>query len=292
MADNLSSLPVLTKNPGDVSVQIDQGTPGVTNGVAINAPLPAGTNIVGKFGIDQSTPGNTNGVQITGPGTNLGNTLYTQVLGTYNSSAPTLTTGSTSALQLDVNGNLKVIIGGGTGSTIGNVGLNAGTNIVGKVGIDQTTPGVSNGVQLATGGPGTSSTNPIYVNTGANISGTTKNTFALSSSSIGANGGTATIAASAITNGKVASLERATFSSASPMRYDLQYIPNGGGSPITAYTFFTTGAFLTIDFKAEYPTEFTLPSADGINQKYQVLCTSQDPQNANQAYATFVWLEV
>lgn len=280
MADNLSSLPVLTKNHGDVSVQIDQTTPGVTNGVAINASLPAGSNIVGKFGIDQTTPGNTNGVQITGPGTTLGNTLYAQVLGTYNSSAPTLTGGSTSALQLDVNGNLKVTIGGGAGS------------IIGKVGIDQTTPGVSNGVQLATGGPGTSSSNPIYVNTGSNIAGTTKNTFVLSSSSIGANGGTATIAASAITTGKVASLERATFSSSSPMRYDLQYIPNGGGAPVTAYTFFTTGAFLTIDFKAEYPTEFTLPSADGINQKYQVLCTSQDPQNANQAYATFVWLEV
>lgn len=53
--------------------KIDQTTPGTTNKVSIgtdgtvslNAALPAGTNIVGKFGIDQTTPGVTNAFAMT-----------------------------------------------------------------------------------------------------------------------------------------------------------------------------------------------------------------------------------
>lgn len=41
-------------------VGIDQTTPGTTNGVQVNAALPAGANIIGKTGIDQTTPGTTN----------------------------------------------------------------------------------------------------------------------------------------------------------------------------------------------------------------------------------------
>jgi hypothetical protein len=43
---------------------IDQTTPGTTNGVQVNAALPAGANVIGKAGIDQTTPGTTNGVQV------------------------------------------------------------------------------------------------------------------------------------------------------------------------------------------------------------------------------------
>lgn len=43
--------------------KIDQTTPGVTNGVQVNAALPAGTALIGKVGIDQTTPGTTNGTQ-------------------------------------------------------------------------------------------------------------------------------------------------------------------------------------------------------------------------------------
>jgi hypothetical protein len=45
-------------------VGIDQTTPGTTNGVQVNAALPAGTNIIGKTGIDQTTDVTTNGVEI------------------------------------------------------------------------------------------------------------------------------------------------------------------------------------------------------------------------------------
>lgn len=46
-------------------MKIDQTTPGTTNGVQVNAAIPAGSAIIGKVGIDQTTPGTTNGVQIT-----------------------------------------------------------------------------------------------------------------------------------------------------------------------------------------------------------------------------------
>lgn len=59
--------------------------------------------------------------------------------GVYNSSPPTLTNGATAPIQLDVNGNQKVNIA---------VALPAGTALIGKVGIDQTTPGTTNGVQV------------------------------------------------------------------------------------------------------------------------------------------------
>ena len=42
---------------------ISQTTPGTTNGVQVNAALPAGSAIIGKTGIDQTTDGTTNKVQ-------------------------------------------------------------------------------------------------------------------------------------------------------------------------------------------------------------------------------------
>lgn len=62
---------------GAAKVLIDQTTPGTTNKVSIgtdgtvgiNAAIPAGTNLIGKFGIDQTTPGTTNLVSIGTNGT-------------------------------------------------------------------------------------------------------------------------------------------------------------------------------------------------------------------------------
>ena len=86
----VAGAPVSSTNPlyvaltsGSVTIgtiDIDQTTPGTTNGVVVNASaLPtgamqqtggtvgivAGSAIVGKFGIDQTTPGTTNAVQVT-----------------------------------------------------------------------------------------------------------------------------------------------------------------------------------------------------------------------------------
>lgn len=61
----------VTLGPGSAivgNVRIDQTTPGTTNGVQINAALPAGSNIIGKTGIDQTTPGTSNLVAVTNAG--------------------------------------------------------------------------------------------------------------------------------------------------------------------------------------------------------------------------------
>jgi hypothetical protein len=100
--------------------------------------------------------------------------------GLYFTTPPTLTNKQQSIFQVDVNGNLKVVsagtpsgtqdvnvkqVGGATAAQghgtaaaalrvelptdgTGVLGLNAGTAIVGKFGIDQTTPGTTNGVTL------------------------------------------------------------------------------------------------------------------------------------------------
>lgn len=65
-----------------------------------------------------------------------------------------------------------------------NVGLNAGTNLVGKVGIDQTTPGTTNGVQINAAIPtGTNSIGQVTANAGTNL-----NTSALALSASQTNG--------------------------------------------------------------------------------------------------------
>jgi hypothetical protein len=97
--------------------------------------------------------------------------------------APTYMNGNVAPFSLDTSGNLRVVNGGspsgtqdinikqiqGSAPSLSNplwflpatgavfpasqsgawaVGVNAGTNIIGKVGIDQTTPGTTNGVQV------------------------------------------------------------------------------------------------------------------------------------------------
>jgi hypothetical protein len=57
-----------------------------------------------------------------------------KVGGVYNSAAPTFTNGQRGDLQLDASGNLKVAsTPSGTQTISGNVGLNAGSNLVGSV---------------------------------------------------------------------------------------------------------------------------------------------------------------
>jgi len=74
-ATEISSLATIATNTGAAvpagtnivgKFGIDQTTPGTTNGVQVNAALPAGTNLLGKTGIDQTTPGTTNGVALVG----------------------------------------------------------------------------------------------------------------------------------------------------------------------------------------------------------------------------------
>ena len=66
-------------------------------------------------------------------------------LGVYNASPPTLATGNVGFVQVDSLGRLLVNVTAGAGAT---VGLVAGSAIIGKVGIDQTTQGTTNNVTV------------------------------------------------------------------------------------------------------------------------------------------------
>jgi hypothetical protein len=107
--------------------------------------LAAGSAVVGKVGIDQTTPGTTDSVTVAtaqGAGATIGATGDAIVAAG--------ATGSLSAKLRRVTQGLEDL------KTL--VVLAAGSNLIGKVGIDQTTPGTTNGVTpkpAAAGGPST-----------------------------------------------------------------------------------------------------------------------------------------
>lgn len=83
----------------------------------------------------------------------------------YNSTQATFTNGQQGTLQGSSRGALYVATGADTFNVTVNAALPAGTNLMGKVGIDQTTVGTTNGVSLAQLGANT-------VLTGNGVSGT------------------------------------------------------------------------------------------------------------------------
>lgn len=117
---------------------------------SITAALPAGTNLLGKVGIDQTTPGTTNNVMLTGAGsggvtikddTTVGDALTTGILSVaarlWNGTSYDRSRGdTTSGLWVNVKATASPVIA-------------AGAALIGKVGIDQTTPGTTNLVALA-----------------------------------------------------------------------------------------------------------------------------------------------
>ena len=144
--------------------------------------LVAGSAVVGKFGIDQTTPGTTNLVATNADiAVGAGTASAKAILGggVYNAVRLTLTTGQSAALQLDADGSQyvnvadwtlaattllgKVGIDQTTPGTTNGVVLNAGTAIAGKFGIDQTTPGTTNGVSGPTITKGTQATTGFTV---------------------------------------------------------------------------------------------------------------------------------
>jgi hypothetical protein len=102
-------------------VSIDQTTPGTTNGIQVNAELPSGTNKIGSINIRN----NANDANIDP----LAESTFTARIGEVQES-PTSNT---------VLGRLKDLLT--------SIVIAAGSNIIGKVGIDQTTDGTTNKVQ-------------------------------------------------------------------------------------------------------------------------------------------------
>jgi hypothetical protein len=105
----------------------------ISRDLVANIVLAAGANIVGKVGVDQTTPGTTDSVTVaTGQGAG---------------AAIGATTGA--AVVTDANGTIQQYLRGLIKQWIaGTLVIGAGTNLIGKFGIDQTTPGTTNGVQI------------------------------------------------------------------------------------------------------------------------------------------------
>lgn len=121
------------------------GTAAVTQSgtwsVGINLPLPAGTNLLGKVGIDQTTPGTTNGVQLTAGTALAGKVGIDQTTpGTTNAVAPISGQDGVAGNSGNVSATTQRVV------LATDVALPAGTNLLGTTGIDQTTPGTTNGV--------------------------------------------------------------------------------------------------------------------------------------------------
>lgn len=162
-----NALPAGTNILGRVG--IDQTTPGTTNGVQINAALPAGANTIGAV------------TQASGPwtvtGTGTAGTAATGVVTIQGIASMTPVrvdpSGGTGAVNVTQFGGNNVVTGTGTSgvgiprvtvssdssltsvTTVSTVtavtaitnALPSGTNIMGRVGIDQSTPGTTNAIQ-------------------------------------------------------------------------------------------------------------------------------------------------
>lgn len=130
--------------------------------LATDVALPAGSNIIGALTGNQTV--DLNKIAGTAPDTNSGTKSAGTLRVVLATDQPTLTNAQPANIT-QISGS-AVATGHGTASGAvrvelptdgtGVVGLNAGTNLVGKVGIDQTTPGATNGitpVPATSGGP-------------------------------------------------------------------------------------------------------------------------------------------
>ena len=104
-----------------------QGNAVLASGNPLFVQNTAGTAIMGKVGIDQTTLGATNGVSI----------------------ADILGNAAVAGAGAVGTGTLRIAVGQDTTTVAGSATLPAGTNIVGKFGIDQTTVGTTNAISLA-----------------------------------------------------------------------------------------------------------------------------------------------
>ena len=111
------------------------GTQRVTVASDSTIGIVAGSAIIGKTGIDQTTPGTTNKVTV---GSDVIHTIVdsgSNVIG----GVKLIDTGGSNAASIDASGHVQVDVADP---------LPAGTNLIGKVGIDQTTPGTTNKVTV------------------------------------------------------------------------------------------------------------------------------------------------
>ncbi len=119
---------------------------------AATLPLPTGAateSTLGSIDFDVASI-DTNVIHLTATTATTAQNFGINAYGIAAASAPTLVAGNGYALSLDLSGGLRVNGSGYTQpvSIATAPALVAGTAIIGKVGIDQTTPGTTNGVQV------------------------------------------------------------------------------------------------------------------------------------------------
>lgn len=105
---------------------------------AVNATLQAGSALAGKVGIDQTTPGTTNAVALA----QIGSTTTATGNGVVSTGVQRVAIASDNT-AFAVNATLQA-----SSAVIGHVINDAGSAIMGQVGIDQTTPGTTNALSL------------------------------------------------------------------------------------------------------------------------------------------------
>lgn len=188
IASNQSSFPVTIAAGTAVIGHVITDIGSTTVVSSITAALPAGTNLLGKVGIDQTTPGTTNRVaanldQVAGSAIAQGHgtaatairvELPTDGTGVVGIAAGTAVIGHviTDTGSTTVVSSITAALPSGT-NVIGHVINDAGSAIIGKVGIDQTTPGTTNLVALAANqSVNIAQMNGVTVSMGAGASGT------------------------------------------------------------------------------------------------------------------------
>ena len=154
--DNLDVLLSTRTKPADQQHTIvDSGT--LTAVTAITNALPSGTNLLGKVGIDQVTANANEVVTKTGSTTVISAITSAAAnakvdVGLVNGEAVDVGAGTEAAairvtLPTDGTGKIATVSTVTAVTAISNA-LPAGTNLLGNVGIDQTTPGTTNAVSL------------------------------------------------------------------------------------------------------------------------------------------------
>lgn len=139
-------------------------------------------------------------------------------------------------------------------------------------------------------GLGSGSGNPIYVNTvnSATTNYTFRNSGQLHAVNI-APAGTATLAASAITNAKTGNLANVVCSSSVGMRYDITVI-NSSSTATTMLSVFTTASNPVAIYKPFAIGEIST-AGDGTNAKFEVVVTNIDGNTTADAYVYIAWTE-
>lgn len=202
-------------------------------------------------------------------------------------------------------GSQRVTVAVDSATVAGSATLPAGTNIIGKVGIDQTTPGTTNRVaanidqvsgatqsatnplftQITDGVTAISQTNPLPVTIQARA-GTGVFSGALTSASLAA-GASVNLTGADITTAKTGKLLQYSASSSVPCKVEVQTF-DGTTATTKLVKFFNSMSSVGETFADD---DF-ITQAGGTGKAFRVKITNLDNLNAADVYSSFGWSEI